>query len=108
MLLRAESESIEQTESDGSRLVEVANDDSLSDLNSFDAFLNFECTVPVTRISVPHETTREDIARQFTLNMNQKAAYMIITDHLDGHEKTQEGKALKRNKQPLLNMLLTL
>ena len=31
---------------------------------------------------------------------------MIITDHLDGHEKTQEGKALKSNKQPLLNMLL--
>ena len=51
--------------------------------------------VPVTKITIPNETTRECIAQQFTLNKNQTAAFMIITGHLDGLDKLNEGKAIK-------------
>jgi hypothetical protein len=53
--------------------------------------LNFECISSVTKVTVPTENTREHIAEQFTLNKNQKAAFTIITGHLDGLDKLNEG-----------------
>ena len=38
----------------------------------------------VKAISLSAGPTRQQIARQFTLNKNQTAAFMIITGHLDG------------------------
>jgi hypothetical protein len=71
-------------------------EDSLpSNFDSDNELLNSRCIVPVTRISVPIEITRENIAQQFTLNKNQKAAFMIITGHLDGLDKLNEGIIIK-------------
>ena len=71
-------------------------EDSLSsNFDSDNGLLNSRCIVPVTRISVPIEITRENIAQQFTLNKNQKAAFMIITGHLDGLDKLNEGIIIK-------------
>lgn len=53
--------------------------------------LNFNCVLSVTKVTVPIENTREYIADQFTLNKNQKAAFMIITGHLDGLDRQNEG-----------------
>ena len=41
-------------------------------------------TQSVKAISLSAGPTRQQIARQFTLNKNQTAAFMIITGHLDG------------------------
>ena len=41
-------------------------------------------THSVKAISLSAGPTRQQIARQFTLNKNQTAAFMIITAHLDG------------------------
>ena len=41
-------------------------------------------TQSVKAISLSPGPTRQQIARQFTLNKNQTAAFMIITGHLDG------------------------
>ncbi len=53
--------------------------------------LNFNCVLSVTKVAVPVENTREYIADQFTLNKNQRAAFMIITGHLDGLDRLNEG-----------------
>ena len=41
-------------------------------------------THSVKAISLSAGPTRQQIARDFTLNKNQTAAFMIITGHLDG------------------------
>ena len=41
-------------------------------------------TQSVKAISLSTGPTRQQIAREFTLNKNQTAAFMIITGHLDG------------------------
>ena len=41
-------------------------------------------TQSVKAISLSAGPTRQQIAREFTLNKNQTAAFMIITGHLDG------------------------
>jgi hypothetical protein len=41
-------------------------------------------THSVKAISLSADPTRQQIAREFTLNKNQTAAFMIITGHLDG------------------------
>ena len=64
--------------------------DALSNLNLDDEFLNFTCTIPVTKMVVPNKTTRNDVASRFTLNKNQKAAFMINTGHLDGLDTVNE------------------
>lgn len=60
-------------------------------LDSNNSLLNFTCITPVAKITVPSETNRKDIAQRYTLNKNQKAAFMIITGHLDGEDKINAG-----------------
>ena len=47
-------------------------------------------THSVKVISLSVGPTRQQIARQFTLNKNQTAAFMIITGHLDGVDGLNE------------------
>lgn len=67
-------------------------DNALSSIGLGDGeSLNFESILSVAKVTVPVEYTREYIAEQFTLNKNQKAAFMIITGHLDGLDRLNEG-----------------
>lgn len=52
---------------------------------------NFDSVRSVTKVTVPVENTRQFIANDYTLNKNQRAAYMIITGHLDGLDRLNEG-----------------
>lgn len=76
----------------------VVLDEALQDLwatcDGFDTLIDSSCITPVTKIPTPEGTTRELTAQQFTLNKNQKAAFMIITGHLDGVDKANGGKAV--------------
>ena len=47
-------------------------------------------TQSVKAISLSSGPTRQQIARTFTLNKNQTAAFMIITGHLDGVDGVQK------------------
>ena len=95
MIETTEGELIEQNDTDINEFVEGIENNMLSNFGSDNSVLNFQCIVPVTKITIPNETTREYIAQQYTLNKNQKAAYMIITGHLDGLDKLDEGIAIK-------------
>ncbi|CAF4002524.1 unnamed protein product [Adineta steineri] len=61
-----------------------------SNFDNNDQSLNSICIPPVTKTTLPSDTSRNDIAQRFTLNKNQKAAFMIVTGHLDGMSKTNE------------------
>ena len=95
MIAGTESDVVEQSETDENQLVGVIEDNVPSSYWNDNVPLDFRCIVPVTRIMVPNTTTREHIAQQFTLNKNQKAAFMIITGHLDGLNKLNECKLMK-------------
>jgi len=92
---RMESTFIQQNDIDVNELVGAIEEIMPSNFDSNSEHLNFQCIVPVSRIIVPNETTREHIAQHFTLNKNQKAAFMIITGHLDGLDKLNESKMSK-------------
>jgi hypothetical protein len=95
MVGTTEGESIEQNDTDINELIGAMENNMSSNFNGDNEALNSQCIVPVTKITIPNEITREDIAQQFTLNKNQKAAYMIITGHLDGLNKLNEGIVIK-------------
>ncbi|CAF1202328.1 unnamed protein product [Adineta ricciae] len=76
---------------DEDQTVGVIDASMLANFGYNDDPLNTMYTLPVTKITIPSETSRNDIAQQFTLNKNQKAAFMIITGHLDGMNKKNEG-----------------
>lgn len=57
--------------------------------------LNFDSISSVAKVTVPVEYTREYIAEQFTLNKNQKVVFMIITGHLDGLDRLNEGRHMQ-------------
>jgi hypothetical protein len=86
---------LEQNDTDINELVGAVENNMSSNFDTDNGILNFKCIVPVTKITIPNETSREYIAQQFTLNKNQKAAYMIITGHLDGLDKLNEGIVIK-------------
>ena len=73
-------------------LQSVANADQSVTMAEAATLLNYDDEVSsnsvhtqsVKAISLSAGPTRQQIARQFTLNKNQTAAFMIITDHLDG------------------------
>ncbi len=91
MMVGIENEYVEQNDTIENHLGGgVDNRLSSISLNDDEA-LNFECILSVTKVTVPVENTREHIAEQFTLNTNQKAAFMIITGHLDGLDRLNEG-----------------
>jgi hypothetical protein len=95
MVEQADSNFIEEIDTDINELVGAVDDGASSIFDTIDGILNSKCTAPVTTIIVPTETTREDIAQQFTLNKNQKAAFMIITGHLDGLDKLNESMMIE-------------
>ena len=95
MIETTEGELIEDNDTDINEFVEGIKNNMLSNFGSDNSVLNFQCIVPVTKITIPNETTREHIAQQYTLNKNQKAPYMIITGHLDGLDKLDEGIVIK-------------
>ena len=70
----------------------MKNDDSLLIFDDFHESPNYQCTTPVTTISINTGPTRDDVVRKFTLNRNQKAAFMIITGHLDGLDSMDKGR----------------
>ncbi|CAF2108235.1 unnamed protein product [Rotaria magnacalcarata] len=87
---RTECALVEQNDTDVNELVGAIEENVSSNFDSNNGLLNLPCIVPVSRITLPNETTREHIAQQFTLNKNQNAAFMIITGHLDGLDKLNE------------------
>ena len=73
-------------------------------LDSSNKALDSGDIVSVTKITAPNEITRENIAQQFTLNKNQKAAFMIITGHLDQLDKLNISTMIKSIYQTFLNI----
>lgn len=59
-------------------------------LNDDDVSCDSIYTQSVKAISLSSGPTRQQIARTFTLNRNQTAAFMIITGHLDGIDGIQK------------------
>lgn len=91
MMIGMENEYAEQTDKIENQ-VDMDVDNVLSSVRPNDEeSLNFKHILSVAKVTVPVEYTKEHIAEKFTLNQNQKAAYMIITGHLDGLDKLNEG-----------------
>ena len=91
MMVGIGNEYVEQNDTIENQLGEGV-DNALSSIRLNDKeVLNFDCVLSVTKVIVPVESTREYIADQFTLNKNQRAAFMIITGHLDGLDRLNEG-----------------
>lgn len=86
---------MEQNDIDESRMIEAIDSSASSNVDNVDQILDFACTIPVTKMTIPSEISRNDIAQRFTLNKNQKAAFMIITGHLDGMDKINGGNIVK-------------
>ncbi|CAF5028883.1 unnamed protein product [Rotaria magnacalcarata] len=84
MMERTESTFNEQNDADVNELVGAIEENVSLNFDSNNGLLNHRCIVPVSRITLLNEKTRDHIAQQFTLNKNQNAAFMIITGHLDG------------------------
>jgi len=107
---------VEQMEEDLTRkhgiaeneLDETVEDGVSSNFDSFNGLLDFKCIVPVTKITVTNEITRDNIAQRFILNKNQKAAFMIITGHLDGLDKLNEGIIIKPINKLTISPYVTL
>ena len=92
---RLQEDHIENTDNAENGLVPPIEDNISSDLNNNNESYSSTNIIPVTKIAVPNEITRENIAAQFTLNKNQKAAFMIITGHLDGLDVLNEGMIIQ-------------
>lgn len=98
------NECVERTDTDINELLGTIEDNAPPSLVNDDELLNFRRMIPVTKISVPSEISREQIAQQFTLNKNQKAAFSIITGHLDGLDKLNEGILKLKSHKTLLSV----
>ncbi|CAF1436251.1 unnamed protein product, partial [Adineta steineri] len=86
-----EDDFIEKHDTVEKELIESVKDSLPSNFDNENTLLSSRSIIPVTKITVPNEVTRENIVIQFTLNKNQKAAFMIITGHLNGLDKLNEG-----------------
>lgn len=94
MMIEMENDSAEQNDTIENQLCDDG-DIMLSSVRlSNGESLDFRSIVPVAKVIVPVENTREYISEQFTLNKNQKAAFMIITGHLDGLNRLNEGRRM--------------
>jgi hypothetical protein len=69
---------------DADQSVTVVESATLLNFRDDDVSSDSVYTQSVKAISLSAGPTRQQIARQFTLNKNQTAAFMIITGHLDG------------------------
>lgn len=97
-----ESESIEKNDSDANELIGTVDDSVASNFDTNNKHSHSTSIAPVTMITVSDEITREHIVQQFTLNKNQKAAFMIVTGHLDGLDRLNEGMLMKSKGQLFL------
>ncbi|CAF3219894.1 unnamed protein product [Rotaria sp. Silwood2] len=78
---------IEQTDKEDDQLFIKPVEDSLLHYNA-SASLSLESIQPVSTMIVINSYSQEQIALEFTLNKNQKAAFMIITSHLNANDET--------------------
>ena len=92
MMVQMDNEFIEQNDTDENQHTGIANNPLSSICINDEESLDFQHIESVTKVSVPVENIRQCVADRFTLNRNQKAAYMIVTDHLDGLNRLNEGK----------------
>jgi hypothetical protein len=95
MVERIENDFVEKNDADKVELDGIVEDNVWSIFDSNNKALDSGGIVPVTKITAPNEITRENIAQQFTLNKNQKAAFMIITGHLDQLDKLNISTMIK-------------
>jgi len=68
------------------------NDDGISS--------NFDAIQPVSTMVVTSGPSQEHIALEFTLNKNQNAAFMIITNHLNGLDVINAGRMIIKRHAP--------
>ena len=97
------NESIEKNDIDINEFLGTIEDNTSSSLRNDDELLSYRPIIPVTKISVPNEVSREQIVQQFTLNKNQRAAFSIITGHLDGLDKLNEGILRMKTNEVFIN-----
>ena len=88
---RIEYDLNEKEDTDKIELDEVIEDNVQSIFDSDHRVLDSGCVVPVTKVTVPNDIARENIVQEFTLNKNQRAAFMIIATHLDGLDQLNIG-----------------
>ena len=105
MHVAIENELVEQYDADENQPSESVDENIFTILDERSQLLNTTCIKPVTMITVPNVTTRENIARQYTLNRNQEVAFMIITGHLDGIGKINDSKVMTVTRSLFLNIL---
>lgn len=67
-------------------VVTVVNPDNYNNNN----FENYGSIIPVVSVTT-NFPTQKTIADEFTLNKEQRAAFMIITSHLDGDSRCRTG-----------------
>ena len=67
-------------------VVTVANPNNYNNNN----FENYASILPVVSVTT-NFPTQESIADEFTLNREQRAAFIIITNHLDGDSRCRKG-----------------
>jgi len=91
MIATMENTFREQNDIDENQAFGAIDAGMLANFDSNDELLNSLYILPVITTTMPSETSRNDIAQRFTLNKNQKAAFMIVTSHLDGMDKANEG-----------------
>lgn len=72
----------------------AANDAVVTVMNpnnyNLDNFENYGSILPVVSVTT-NFPTQKSIADEFTLNREQRAAFMIITSHLDGDSRCRTG-----------------
>jgi hypothetical protein len=97
----------EQNGAEEDQLVSAVGTSTLLDNDDYGTSSNFISIQPVATVSVPSGPSREQIAEQFTLNKNQKAAFMIITGHLDGLDELNAAGRIQ-TESSLQHLFMTL
>jgi hypothetical protein len=86
---------IEQPDKANDQLFIKSLEDSLSYGNS-GVSSSFDSIQPVSTVIDTSSRSQEQLASDFTLNKNQKAAFMIITSHLNGVYGMNAGKVIEK------------
>ena len=66
-------------------------------VNPYDNLTNFEknTSIPTVLVVKNNYSTQSSIIEEFTLNKEQKAAFLIITSHLDSDSRCRTGIFMK-------------
>jgi len=91
MMIEMGNEHLEQNDAIENHFDEGVDNALSSSCHNDKEVINFDSVRSVAKVTVPIENTRQFIADEYTLNRNQRAAYMIITGHLDGLDRLNEG-----------------